>query len=213
MENINQWHNETIGNKAVQALKKNGFNALYVEKAEEAAKYVLEQVNSGDKVGVGGSDTINTLKVHDKIREIGAEIFDHNLEGLTAEEKLTARRTQLISDLFLCSSNAITLNGELVNVDGVGNRVAAMTFGPKKVVIVAGVNKICKDEEAAFERIKMVAAPKNAKRLSTGTPCNEVGLCMDCKNEKRICKSYSVMKRKPSLTDITVVIVGEKLGY
>ncbi|QGU95723.1 lactate utilization protein [Clostridium bovifaecis] len=213
MGNVNNWHAEVLGNNVVQALKKNYFDAMYVESSEEAAEYILEHVKSGDKVGFGGSDTISTLRVQERIKELGAEVLDHNLPNLSPKEKLDIRRAQLTSDLFLCSSNAVTLNGELVNVDGAGNRVAAMTFGPKKVIVVVGVNKICTDEAAAFERIKLEAAPKNTKRLATGTSCNEMGFCMDCRSEKRICRVYSVIKRKPLATDITVVVVGDRLGY
>lgn len=213
MENINAWHNKTLGNKVVEALKKNYFDAVYLETSKEARDYILQYVRKGDKVGFGGSHTISKLGVQKKIKEIGGEILDHNAEGLSPDEKQNIRRAQLLSDVFLCSSNAVTLDGELVNIDGTGNRVAAMTFGPKKVIVVVGVNKICMDEEAAFKRIEMEAAPKNTKRLNLGTPCCETGLCMDCRNEKRICRIYSVMKRKPSATDITVVVVGENLGY
>lgn len=213
MNKIKDWHNKTLGEKVVKALQKNFFNAIYLNKAEEAAKYILDNIKEGYKVGLGGSDTIKSLNIQEKIEALGSEILDHNKEGLSPEEKLNIRREQLLSDVFLCSSNAVTLNGELVNVDGTGNRVAAMTFGPKKVIVVVGINKICKDEEAAFDRIKMYAAPLNTKRLGLDTPCTLTGLCMDCKNENRICKIYSVLKKKPHLTDITVLVVGESLGY
>lgn len=213
MNKLESWHNETLGDKVVKALQKNNFNAVYLNKAEEASEYILNNIKKGDKVGFGGSDTIKYLDLQEKMQAMGTEILDHNSPGLTADEKLNIRRAQLICDVFLCSSNAVTLNGELVNVDGTGNRVAAMTFGPKKVIVVVGVNKICKDEEAAFERIKMYAAPLNTKRLEINTPCCETGHCMDCKNDKRICRIYSVLKRKPSLTDLTVLVVGEDLGY
>lgn len=213
MENVSKWHNETLGKRVVESLKKNYFDAVYFESSKEAAKYILGYVKSGDKVGFGGSETIKSLGVQNEMRKIGAEILDHGAPDLSPDEKMEIRRLQLTSDLFLCSSNAVTLDGKLVNVDGVGNRVAAMTFGPKKVIVVVGVNKICTDENAAFERIKLEAAPKNTKRLNVGTPCTEIGTCMDCRSEKRICRVYSVMKRKPSITDITVVVVGENLGY
>jgi hypothetical protein len=213
MNKIKEWHNETLGEKVVNALKKNFFNAIYLNKAEEAAEYILNNIKEGYRVGFGGSDTIKSLNIQEKIKALGAEILDHNKAGLSSEEKLDIRRAQLLSDVFLCSSNGITLNGELVNVDGTGNRVAAMTFGPKKVIVVVGINKICKDEEAAFDRIKMLAAPLNTKRLELNTPCTATGLCLDCKNESRICRVYSILKKKPTLTDITVLVVGESLGY
>lgn len=213
MKNIHDWHNKTLGNKVVQKLKENYFNAVYFDTGEEVLEYILDNVNKGDKVGFGGSYTVQTLGVKEKIQEKGGKILDHGVPGLSPEEKIEIRRSQMISDLFLCSSNAVTLDGELVNVDGAGNRVAAMTFGPKKVIVVVGVNKICYDEKAAFDRIKMIAAPKNSKRLGLSTPCAETGVCMNCKSTSRICRVYSVMKRKPMAADITVVIVGEELGF
>jgi hypothetical protein len=213
MNKIRAWHNETLGEKVVKALQKNYFNAIYLHKAEEASEYILNNVKEGYKIGLGGSATIKSLDIEDKIKALGAEILDHGIPEFSPEEKLSIRRAQLLSDVFLCSSNAVTLSGELVNVDGAGNRVAAMTFGPKKVIVVVGVNKICQDEEVAFERIKMNAAPMNAKRLGLNTPCTETGLCMDCKSESRICRVYSVLKKKPLVTDITVLIVGENLGF
>lgn len=212
MKEIENWHNEAVGKKVVDALKKNLFDAVYFPTAEEAVEYILNYVNKGDKVGFGGSMTVKSMNIQDKVKEKGAIVLDHGDPNLSPEEKLEVMRAQLTCDLFLCSSNAITLNGELVNVDGVGNRVAALSFGPKKVIIVAGTNKICKDEDAAFERIKMIAAPKNTKRLNLSNPCIKTGFCVDCNSETRICRIYTVIKKKPMLSDITVVIVGEELG-
>ncbi|WP_082204324.1 lactate utilization protein [Clostridium homopropionicum] len=213
MMNIEKWHKYTLGEKVVEALKKNWFNAVYLENKEEAVKYILENIKEGDKVGFGGSATIKELGIAEEAKKLGAIVLDHGMPNLTAEEKMEIRRAQLTSDLFLCSSNAITLNGELVNVDGAGNRVAAMTFGPKKVIVAVGINKICIDEKAALERIKMIAAPMNSKRLGLSTPCAQTGVCMDCKNESRICRSYNVLKKKPMATDLTVLVIGENIGY
>ncbi|KEH97871.1 lactate utilization protein [Clostridium massiliodielmoense] len=213
MENINKWHNEIIGEKVVKALKENYFDAIYFEKKEDAAKYILDNVKIGANVGFGGSVTVQELDIKDKIKKMDTKILDHGDSSLTPEEKLNVKRAQLTSDLFLCSSNAITMNGELVNIDGAGNRVAAMTFGPKKVIVVAGINKIVTDEKSAFERIEVLAAPKNTKRLSKSTPCTKTGVCMNCKNEDRICRIYSVIKRKPMGANMTVVIIGEEMGY
>lgn len=214
MDNINKWHNEIIGEKVVKALKENYFDAIYFKKKEDAVKYILDNIKDGDSIGFGGSITIQQLEIKDKIKKMNVTLLDHHGDSnLTAEEKLNIKRAQLTSDLFLCSSNAITMNGELVNIDGAGNRVAAMTFGPKKVIIVAGINKIATDEKSAFERIQVLAAPKNSKRLSMNTPCTKTGVCMNCKSKDRICRIYSVMKRKPMGADITVIIVGADMGY
>ncbi|HHT63530.1 MAG: lactate utilization protein [Bacillota bacterium] len=210
---IKKWHRDTLGNKVVQALKKNEFDALYCTTGKEAVAQVLKYITPGAIVGVGGSVTIGELGILEKAEALGAKVLNHNKPGLSPEEKLDIRRRQLLSDVFLCSSNAITLDGYLVNVDGTGNRVAAMTFGPKKIVIVAGTNKICQDEKAAFDRIKMIASPINNKRLNIANPCATGGVCCDCKGKERICRVYSVLKRRPSCSDITVILVGEDLGY
>ncbi len=121
----------------------------------------------------------------------------------------------MFSDLYLCSSNAITLDGALVNVDAVGNRVAAMGFGPKKVIIAVSVDKICKDEAAAFERLKSIAAPMNNKRLERpdiSNPCMKTSVCTNCQSKTRLCRIYSMMRRKPSAT-VTVIVIGESCGF
>jgi hypothetical protein len=114
--------------------------------------------------------------------------------------------------VFLASSNAVTEDGKLYNIDGTGNRVAAMTFGPKKVILVCGINKIVKDIDDAHRRAKERAAPMNARRLNTKTPCAETGECADCSSPQRICNVYTALVKKPSRTDITVLLVGEPLG-
>lgn len=210
---IQQWHADTLGAKVVGALKKNNFDAHYFPKREEAVDFILTFISPGAKVGLGGSMTLNELMLTDLIENKGANLLNHSRPGLTAEEKVEIRRQQLVSDVFISSSNALTLDGYLVNIDGTGNRVAAMTFGPKKVLIVVGVNKIAKDTHSALERIQLIASPQNNKRLDLPNPCAKTGYCMDCQGETRICNAYSIIKKKPTLTDISVVVIGEKLGY
>jgi hypothetical protein len=119
----------------------------------------------------------------------------------------------MTSDLFLSSVNAVTLNGELVNVDGIGNRVNSTNFGPGKVILIAGCNKIVEDVQEAIKRIKNVAAPLNARRLNIDVPCAKVGRCVDCNTPSRICRVVTIHERKPSLTDILIILVGEELGF
>ena len=211
---IHQWHKDTLGQKTVQALKKNQFDAVYFSSKEEAIEYVLGYIASGVQVGFGGSMTTSQeLDLVEKAKAKGAELLVHGDPKLSPEERMEVMRKQQVCDVFLASTNAVTLDGCLVNMDGVGNRVAALTFGPKKVVIVVGTNKICQDVDSAVERLQTIAAPKNNKRLNTNNPCTVTGVCTDCQGTGRICKILSVIKRKPSLTDITVVVVGEELGY
>jgi len=174
--------------------------------------FIMYHINTGTIVGIGGSVTIQSLGLRQNILEKGGTIIDHSL-GINKEDTFRLMREELTSDLYLCSTNAITLDGHLYNVDGAGNRIAAMTFGPHKVIIVVGINKIVIDEAAALQRIKLIAAPLNNKRLNLNNPCVVSGVCTECNSKSRICRAYSVIKRKPLRSDISIIIVGENLGY
>lgn len=210
---VKNWHTEAIGKQVVEALLKNEFDARYCATTAQATAFIMEHVQPEIKVGFGGSMTINSMGIQDKVQKAGGIVLDHGTPGLTVEERVAIAREEMLSDLYLCSSNAITLDGLLVNIDGMGNRVGAMAFGPKKVIVVVSTDKICKDEEAAFERLEGIAAPMNNKRLSTSNPCTQTGTCMNCKAKSRICRVYSVLRKKPWVTDITVVVLGQSAGY
>lgn len=212
MEN-KKWHDKVIGERVVESLKENFFDAIYFETSVEATAYIMDYIKEGDKIGFGGSATISEMGIQKKALDKKAIILDHNNPALSKDEKQAIRRQQLTCDLFLCSSNAITLDGELVNIDCVGNRVSAMTFGPQKVIIAVGVNKICRDTEEAFNRNETIAAPLNIKKLNWDNPCIKTGVCMDCHSSTRGCRVYSVIKRKPLQSNITVLVIGEELGY
>ncbi|MCX7966687.1 MAG: lactate utilization protein [Syntrophorhabdaceae bacterium] len=208
------WHNEKILSRTVRALEDNFFMAKAFQTRNEVIEEVLKNIEKGMKVGLGGSVTVRELGLVEKITEKGAILLlDHWREGLTPEEIAGIRIEQLTSHVFLTSANAITEKGEIVNIDGIGNRVNAMTYGPKKVFIIAGINKIVPDINSAIERIKRVAAPMNAKRLNLPLPCAETGYCHDCKSEKRICRILSILMKKPGQSDISVYLVNEVLGY
>ncbi len=213
MTEVEMWSNAARAEHACAALAKNGFDAVFVKTKEEAAELVMKFVKPGMKIGFGGSMTIKALGIPDKAAEAGATVLDHNRQGLAPEERLEVLRAQLTCDLFVCSANAVTMKGEMLNIDGNGNRVAALTFGPKKNVVVAGANKIVADENEGWARIKAWAAPMNNKRLSKENPCVKMGQCMDCQNPGRICRVYQVLRRRPSLSDFTVILVGEDLGF
>ncbi|CUH94726.1 hypothetical protein P22_0792 [Propionispora sp. 2/2-37] len=210
---VQQWHKEIIGNKVVEALKKNEFDAVFFPTLEQTANFIMEHVKPEMKVGFGGSMTIKDMGIQDKVRAAGGTVLDHGESGLTSEERVATAREELLSDLYLSSSNAITMDGSLVNIDGMGNRVSALSFGPKKVIVVVSVDKVCKDEEAAFERLEAIASPMNNKRLGILNPCTKTGSCMNCQGSTRICRVYSVIRKKPVAADMTVVIVGESAGY
>ncbi|MBU2702724.1 L-lactate utilization protein LutB [Sporomusaceae bacterium BoRhaA] len=213
MNDLAMWHNDVIGQRAVEALNKHNFSAHYFGNRQEAVDYVLQLIPDGATIGMGGSKTAIELGLWELVSERGHEIFNHNQPRLSLEEKTERRYKQLTCDVFLTSANAITLTGEIVNRDGNGNRVAAMMFGPKRVIIIAGTNKIVRDLEEADKRIKMYAAPMNNKRFESPNPCVQLGECVDCNSPQRSCRITTILSRRPPLTDIHVVLVGKNLGF
>lgn len=213
MNPIETWRAQALGETAVKALERNGFKAQYCKTSAEAADVAAEFFTKGASVGFGGSMTVRGLGLQDRALAAGCELLDHNAPGLEPEAKRAVLRRQLTSDVFVSGSNAVTLEGEIVNVDGTGNRVAALSFGPTKTVVIVGVNKLVRDIDEAFNRVELYAAPMNNKRLERPNPCVKSGQCMDCDGEGRICRAYQILRKRPMGTDFTVIIVGESLGY
>lgn len=212
-QDYRKWLWERLGEKCVANLKKHGFDAHFEPTAEEAAERVLTLASGCETFGFGGSDTTRALGLPERLGSMGKTVYDHWEPDLSPEASLEVRLQQGRSDCFLCSANAVSVQGELVNVDGVGNRTNAMTFGPRKVVIVAGMNKVVADLESAIRRVRDVAGPMRAKSLNMETPCAETGVCSDCNAPQRICRVTTILHRKPMLTDISVVLVNEALGF
>ncbi|EGO65387.1 lactate utilization protein [Acetonema longum] len=213
MDDFKAWSNEALGTKAVAALEKNNFAAAYVKTKEEAIEKILAMIPANATVGVGGSWTINELDLSHTLEKKGHTVYDHNRPGLSPDEALRLRRQELTCGVFLTGTNAITLDGKLVNVDGSANRVAAMMFGPEQVIVIAGVNKIVRDTEEAERRIQTYAAPMNNKRLNRPNPCTTTGICMDCQGPTRICNVTTILRKRPSLTKMHIFIIGEQLGF
>jgi hypothetical protein len=213
MEPIKEWWIEEKAKKAIEKLVAHEFKAIYLKTKEEAVQEVWKHITPKQRIGVGGSLTIRGLGILEKLEAQGYTIYDHWKPGLLKENILEIRKAQMTSDLFLSSANAITLNGELVNIDGKGNRVNSINFGPGKVILIAGYNKIVEDVQEGIKRIKNVAAPLNARRLNIDVPCAKVGKCVDCNSPNRICRVIVIHERKPFLTDILIILVGEELGF
>jgi hypothetical protein len=213
MDPIKQWWVEERAKKVIERLEAHDFKAIYVKSKAEAVEEILKHVIPNAKIGVGGSVTIRELGILDQLKVKGNLLYDHWVPGLTKEESLKTRKFQMTSDLFLSGVNAITLNGELINIDFAGNRTNATTYGPGKVILVVGYNKIVEDVQEAIKRIKNVAAPINAKRLNIDVPCAKVGKCVDCNSPNRICRVVMIHERRPFLTDMLIILVGEELGY
>ena len=212
MTDLQTWYKELQVERTMKALRKNSFDAQFVPKASNAAGMIFKMIPDGSTVGAGGSMTLNQIGFFEEAAKHPIKLLNPSAQQLSMEEFIQMRREILLADVFLCSSNAVTEDGKLYNIDGTGNRVAAMTFGPKKVILVCGVNKIVKNIEEAHRRAQEWAAPMNAKRLALKTPCAETGVCADCASPQRICNVYVTMAKKPSRTDITVLLVGEPLG-
>jgi len=212
MTDYQVWYEELRVERTMKALRKNNFDARFVAKASDALSAIFKMIPDGATVGVGGSMTLNQMGFFEEAARHPIKLLNPSPQHLTPEEFIEARRQILLSDVFLCSSNAVTEDGKLYNIDGTGNRVAAMTFGPKKVIVVCGVNKVVRNMEEARTRAKEWAAPLNAKRLALKTPCADTGVCADCASPQRICNVYVAMAKKPSRTDMTVLLVGEPLG-
>jgi hypothetical protein len=208
-----QWWIEERAKRTIEKLQAHDFKATYAKDRKEAAEEILKHLAPKQRVGVGGSLTIRGLGVIEQLEARGHTIYDHWEPGLPKKKVLEIRKAQMTADLFLGSVNAITMNGELINIDGIGNRVNATVFGPGKVVLVAGYNKIVDDVQEGIKRIKDVAAPLNAKRLNIDVPCAKLGKCVDCNSPNRICRVIVIHERRPSLTDMLIIIVGEELGF
>lgn len=200
-----------------ESLEKNGFRVVLASSKEDAVEKVLGLIPVDAKVGVGGSVTVRELGLIEALRERGNRVVHHWLPDVPIEGWLPFMVEAHNSDVYLCSSNAVTEDGKLVNVDSSGNRVASMIFGPGRVVVVVGVNKIVGDVEAGLKRLREVAGPLNAKRHNIRElPCVKTGVCADCDSPKRICRVITILERAPNRVrkpNITVVLVAEELGF
>ena len=213
-EELVVWSHEKKCLKAVESLTNNGFAAAYCATPQEASEIIITEAGTARTVGFGGSMTIVGLGVEARLREMGKEILNHGSPALSRDEKMEIMRSQLTCDLFLSGTNALTLSGQLVNIDATGNRAAAMFFGPRKVIVVAGRNKLVDGTvQDAVTRVKNWATPPNAKRLNFKTPCASSGFCSDCNSPDRLCRIITVLERKPRFTDVRVLVVNADLGF
>ena len=189
-------------------LTKGGFKVKIFSNRLEAKEVLLSAIKKEESVGMGGSITLQEMEIYDDLKDRGNEIYWHWKKDVS-----DAAVKAIGADTYITSTNAITMDGKLVNMDGNGNRVASMIYGHKDVYIIVGKNKVCKDYDAAIERIRNVAAPMNAKRLNLSTPCTHTGKCMDCNSADRICKAEVILHRNPNSTNINIYLIDEELGY
>ena len=199
----------------ISIFKQNNIHAVLVDGKEGALKQVLEIVTLHSSIAFAGSQTIKDIGARDYFLENKDKyvIIDPYEKGISREEAYERRRQALLADVLLTGSNAITEDGKIVNLDNQGNRVAGISFGPWRVIIVVGINKIVKNLSEARRRIAQVAAPLNSRRLKKGNPCEVSGSCENCGLSTRICRKYSVIDGETEKGRIHIIIVDEELGF
>jgi L-lactate utilization protein LutB len=199
-----------------EMLESNNFEVYLADNAAAAKKIVLEEIvpRAGAKsIAWGGSMTFTATGLYDALKKVkGMKVLDPYDKTLSREESIECRRQSLLVDLFITGTNAITEMGILVNLDMIGNRVAALTFGPKSVIVLAGRNKIVPDLEEAMVRVKNIAAPANTMRLGMKTPCAKTSYCEECKSKDRICNSWAITEKSFPKGRIKIVLINEDLG-
>jgi len=201
--------------KRAQVLLKNlhsrHFDACYCRTREEALKAALAWIPEGSSVGWGGALSAQQIGLQDAIKAGSYQVIDRDTAA-NPREKDELQHKCLSADYFICGANAISIDGQMVNVDGVGNRVAAIVYGPRNIIVVAGMNKVVDSLEAAVTRARTIAAPMNKQRFAPESPCNATATCADCKSDGCICNQILITRNSKPAGRIKVILVGEELG-
>jgi L-lactate utilization protein LutC len=214
MNSVYEKYHEQVARQIIAELKKKKMAGSYAPTAAQARDEVIRMIPPGSTIFRCGSTSLVEMGLWEALKAVaGMTVIDPYLPEYSPEEGLEQRRRGLTADVMISSVNAITLNGTLVNLDGMGNRIAAMAFGPRKVILVVGMNKVVPDLETAMKRVKHQAAPLNSIRLGLPNPCTETGLCADCRTPSRICNMWSIIEGQAVKDRIHVKLVGESLGY
>lgn len=204
--------NQMLGEKVVKALETRNIEAFYAESKEEALKKALELIPEGSNVAWGGSMSIEEIGLKKAICEGNYNELNRD-NAKTPEEKRAIELATYDVDYFLTSANAVSEDGVIVNIDGNSNRVSAIAYGPKHVLMIVGMNKIVKDAENALSRARNEAAPINAQRFNIDTPCKKTGACFDCLSPTSICCQFLITRRSMHAGRIKVILVNEELGF
>lgn len=206
--------NEIRANTIIRNLEKRNMEGVYCATREDALKQALSYMEKGSVVSWGGSMSIEEIGLMDAVRNGDYEIIDRD-KAKDYDERRENFSKIVLSDYFLMSTNAITLDGELINIDGTGNRVGPLCFGPKHVIMIVGMNKVVSSVEDGVARVRNIAAPPNCIRLGLETPCSLTGRCADCYGDTCICSDIVVTRRQSAAMRgrIKVILVGENIGY
>ena len=203
---------QSLANTIIENMKKKNLEGYYCATAKEAVEKALSLMPEGSSVTWGGSMSIIESGLMDAVCQGNYEIIDRDT-AKTPEEAREMYAKQVMSDFYLMSSNAVTMNGELVNIDGRSNRISCLCWGPQNVIVLAGMNKVTPDVDSAIKRVRNIAAPPNAVRLNRNTPCAKTGKCGDCYSPDCICSQILVTRRSSTPNRIKVILVGEELGF
>ncbi len=212
MATTKEMRNERLSKQMIENLQKRHFEAYYCPTAKEAVEKALSLIPAKSSVSWGGSMTIRDMGLTKAIHDGDYEVLDRDLAEDMAQ-RTEIQRQALLVDYFLTSTNAITEDGILVNIDGAGNRVAALCYGPKNVIVICSMQKVTKDVETAVSRVRNYVAPINSMRFLGKTPCATTGSCHDCKSAECICNQVVVTRVCRPAERIKVILVGEELGY
>lgn len=204
--------NGLLGETLVKTFNAHYFESYYAETKEQAIEQVLDLIEEGDTVTWGGSMSVLTSGLTERLKEGNYTIIDRAL-AKSPEEKEEIMRKAFFADTYLMSANAVSQTGELVNVDGNGNRVAALCYGPKQVIVLVSVNKVMPDLDSAIKRARSVAAPINAQRFGLDTPCSKTGQCFNCVSQDCICADIVITRISRPKNRIKIVFCGEDMGY
>ena len=212
METPKQQYYDKRGNVMVKNLQSRHFDAYYCATKEEALKKALELIPEGSSVGWGGAQSCEEIGLIQALRVGNYRAMDRSL-AKDMQEREQMMRDMLHADVFLTGANGLSIDGQMVNIDGNGNRVAAIVYGPKQVIVVAGMNKVVDSLDAAITRARTVAAPMNQQRFGLPNPCGATGSCGDCKTETCICNQILITRHCRPVGKIKFILVGEDLGF
>lgn len=200
------------GATIIKNLQKRNMEGFYCETKEEALDKVMSLINQDSVVSWGGTFTIDEIGVKEALKKSNVNVIDRDT-AKSPEERIQLMKKALTADVFLTSTNAITLDGELVNIDGAGNRLAAYCYGPDSVIVVTGMNKVAGDVESAIKKVRTDACVPNTIRFNLNTPCAKTGICAECTTPETICSQILVTRYSKPKNRIKIILVGEKLGF
>ena len=207
-ENITK-RNEKLAQKVIKGLESRNMKGFYAATKEEALKLALTMIPEGSSVTMGGGMSVHEIGLAKALKEGNYNFIDRDEYADRREASLLAYD----ADFYLASANAITEDGVMVNIDGSANRVSALAFGPKKVLLIVGMNKVCDDVDGAMKRARNVAAPINAQRFGLNTPCSQTGACANCKSPDTICCQFLITRYSREKDRVSVILVNDDLGF